>query len=308
MNMQRRLIVLLTLMFLPVAAFAQIPITPAPGTALVGVVKVWEDGNDETPVSLTLECTSGSIAPASITIPPGSLGYHFFVVSQIPLGPDNVCKVKETPVPGYDSFAFCLEGGSPNPDCQPTAPEDDYLGYCQFDNVQAGNGDNIPGDVALCFIINEPTPVEVEVTKMWDITNAGAAGDDYSLFAEIIVGCDSGIIDSTWKKNGWTYKKFYLDDSDYTAGEATVTVEVYPDYEGNECFAVEDDVDSAVEVSSDCGSWNNGTMEIGIGQGDSCTITNTLFFEGIPTLNQYGMAIMALLMLGVGFVGFRRFV
>jgi hypothetical protein len=33
-----------------------------------------------------------------------------------------------------------------------------------------------------------------------------------------------------------------------------------------------------------------------------------VFFEGIPTLSQYGMAIMALLMLGVGFVGFRRFV
>ena len=42
--------------------------------------------------------------------------------------------------------------------------------------------------------------------------------------------------------------------------------------------------------------------------GREVLITNTVFFEGIPTLNQYGMAIMALLMLGVGFVGFRRFV
>ncbi len=41
---------------------------------------------------------------------------------------------------------------------------------------------------------------------------------------------------------------------------------------------------------------------------DECTFTNTAYFEGIPTLNQYGMAIMALLMLGVGFIGFRRFV
>ena len=39
-----------------------------------------------------------------------------------------------------------------------------------------------------------------------------------------------------------------------------------------------------------------------------CTITNTESFEGIPTLSQYGMAIMALLMLGVGFIGMRRFV
>ena len=44
------------------------------------------------------------------------------------------------------------------------------------------------------------------------------------------------------------------------------------------------------------------------GKGGDCTFTNAVFFEGIPTLSQYGMAIMVLLMLGVGFVGFRRFV
>jgi hypothetical protein len=34
-----------------------------------------------------------------------------------------------------------------------------------------------------------------------------------------------------------------------------------------------------------------------------------VFFEGggIPTLNQYGLILMALLMLGIGAVGFRRF-
>jgi hypothetical protein len=33
-----------------------------------------------------------------------------------------------------------------------------------------------------------------------------------------------------------------------------------------------------------------------------------VFFEGILTLGQYGLALLALLMLGVGFIGFRRFV
>jgi hypothetical protein len=47
---------------------------------------------------------------------------------------------------------------------------------------------------------------------------------------------------------------------------------------------------------------------VGVNANEGCTITNTSFFEGIPTLNQYGLAILALLMLGVGFVGFRRFV
>ena len=61
--------------------------------------------------------------------------------------------------------------------------------------------------------------------------------------------------------------------------------------------------DSAVESDdSDCYG-----LEIDIAQGAECTIVNTVFFEGIPTLSQYGMAIMALLMLGLGFAGFRRF-
>jgi hypothetical protein len=33
-----------------------------------------------------------------------------------------------------------------------------------------------------------------------------------------------------------------------------------------------------------------------------------VFFEGIPTLSPRGLALMALLMLGAGFVGLRRFV
>ena len=39
----------------------------------------------------------------------------------------------------------------------------------------------------------------------------------------------------------------------------------------------------------------------------SCTFTNTAFFEGIPTLNQWGMMILILLTLGVGMIGLRRF-
>ena len=38
-----------------------------------------------------------------------------------------------------------------------------------------------------------------------------------------------------------------------------------------------------------------------------CDVTGVVFFEGIPTLSQWAMAIMALLMLGFGFVGLRRF-
>jgi hypothetical protein len=57
-----------------------------------------------------------------------------------------------------------------------------------------------------------------------------------------------------------------------------------------------------VESTNDCGS-----RPIAAGSSSSCTFVNTVFFEGIPTLSQYGLALLALLMLGVGLVGFRRF-
>ena len=61
--------------------------------------------------------------------------------------------------------------------------------------------------------------------------------------------------------------------------------------------------DSAVEVDNGCGS-----LTVSAGQGASCTITNTVFFEGIPTLDRFGLAILVLLTLGVGGVAFRRMV
>ena len=68
-------------------------------------------------------------------------------------------------------------------------------------------------------------------------------------------------------------------------------------------YLAEMQLDSAAEGDdSDCAN-----LPIGIAEGNSCTIYNTVFFEGIPALNQYGMLLLALLMLGVGVVGFRRF-
>ena len=49
-------------------------------------------------------------------------------------------------------------------------------------------------------------------------------------------------------------------------------------------------------------------MEEDVGSTIICTVTNTfVFFEGIPVLNRYGLALLVLLMLGIGVIGFRRF-
>jgi hypothetical protein len=78
--------------------------------------------------------------------------------------------------------------------------------------------------------------------------------------------------------------------------------EVVPAYPSSHCWVEEEVNSSAVEVDNGCTD-----ITVSLNQGDSCLITNTVFYEGIPTLSQWGIAIMALLMLGVGLVGFRRF-
>jgi len=338
MNIKRAFIGMTALMLLPAVAFAQpIPVTPAPGTALIMVQKVFTDGNDETEVTLTVQCTSGTVAPTSVTVLPGEGVEHAFVISNIPLGPDNVCTVKETEVDGYYAQAECGPAeGDPDEDCLPSASDDDRLDYCLFNNVQSDlSTDQKFGDVARCQLFNYPTPVKVEITKTWDISGAG--GNDYDRDAIIVAECDGYILENddyygcqgpfgpmsgNANKSCSSWISFELDDSDGDyedkdgddVGMAKRSFMVVPrwyptatnpkDQDYTLCSAWEEDVASAVEVDdTDCYE-----MEVSLGSGNSCTITNTLFFEGIPTLNQYGMAIMALLMLGVGFVGFRRFV
>ena len=93
-------------------------------------------------------------------------------------------------------------------------------------------------------------------------------------------------------------KSAWLGDGD------TLTAEVSTYFGDAKCKAYEDIVQSGVDSDNQCESYTT----LSAGEKYGCTIYNTVFFEGIPTLSQYGMAIMALLMLGVGFIGFRRFI
>ena len=63
---------------------------------------------------------------------------------------------------------------------------------------------------------------------------------------------------------------------------------------GTDCTVTMVPNDMAVEGSSCSFSFEIGDEEAG------CDVAGTVFFEGIPTLSQYGLALMALLMLGVG--------
>jgi len=180
---------------------------------------------------------------------------------------------------------------------------------CHFDDVLLGAENT-------CAIENDADPVPVEITKDWIIEGMG--GEQIDQHFGLTLYCDSYIVGSVPPKTpGHIIKdcgNFMVANGKGTEpyeycleldgeGDSTFTPHVIPEWPGSHCWVDEQVYDDAVEVDNGCGDIN-----VSHGEGDSCLITNTVFFEGIPTLNQYGMAILALLMLGVGMVGFRRFV
>ena len=170
----------------------------------------------------------------------------------------------------------------------------------------------------------------------WDITNA--VGEvNHSCVIETDTETQDYNVTVTWSLNPNAPESAYEDavvnlqcvDAWDGSGLTTVTLVNQPAYPGapmpvsmevdpapaasgvmTMCSALMSGIDTSVDVDeSDCGpdGTNDGVLPAD-GSGLACTITAVAFFEGIPTLSQYGMAIMVLLMLGVGFVGFRRFV
>jgi hypothetical protein len=330
MNLKRALSTLIALMLLPVVGMADghlisppdtPPITPEEGTAIVAVQKDFLDNNLEDEVVVSLTCTTGTIAPASATLADGEA--QLFVISQITDSVENVCTITET-VPGDYDAAYVCDPKKGDSQCSTAAgPPPWYFEElsstnCSYKDIQAG-------DVGYCVVYNRPTPVDVDVTKVWEFFGAEQA--DFDPDVRINLFCDAPIVGGTTLGSNKYKKSVWLRDADDAfddkdgvyVGIGVAKFDVIPDWyptatdpklqEYTECWAKENIDDSAVEVVNGCGDTRaTAAIEVAAGMGDECTITNTVFFEGIPTLSQYGMAIMALLMLGVGFVGMRRFV
>jgi hypothetical protein len=160
---------------------------------------------------------------------------------------------------------------------------------CYFDDVEGGQ--------FTCDLGNLLDPVSFTVHKNWLDVEQGV---DVQLYAQAGYTCynvrtapdgDLQQISGGMEFNG-------IEDYD-------VVTDIYPAFNGSSyCVANEDWLPSAAEGDdSDCSN-----VELLVGENASCTIYNTVFFEGIPTLSQWGLAILAVLTLGVGLVGFRRFV
>jgi len=266
------------------------------------VTKEFTDGNPGE-VTVDLDCDTGLILDQEKTISEDGIGVTF-VVTDFDSGELN-CNVTERPVAGY-SADYQARGASANTDSS------DSEDGCFFTLVAGG-------DANACAITNSPDPVDVVITKEWlypGSADASVVSDYFELEmqcfnAEIQDGYDCGNISVSGDSPAAVVPPDYytcknLDGNGNTVFTVEVTPTVYP---GGSCYVVETGADPAVEVDNGCAGSGQGmyVLDVSAGSGDSCTITNTVFFEGIPTLSQYGMALMALLMLGVGFVGFRRF-
>jgi len=90
----------------------------------------------------------------------------------------------------------------------------------------------------------------------------------------------------------------------FSNGTAAQTAVVYPRYDGTtECRTETHSGSSAVESAGSCAEWTPVLPGAG---SVTCTITNTVFFEGIPALSPLGLAVLTLLALFTGFVAVRR--
>jgi uncharacterized repeat protein (TIGR01451 family) len=147
-----------------------------------------------------------------------------------------------------------------------------------------------------CVVNNTAQDARFTANMMWEIYNEGGDVVDETLL--VTITCDAEITGS----NGTVSVDKRMASRVLGDGDA-LWVDVSTLTGPANCSATQESPASGVESSDDC---YDHTLTAG--GSSSCTFYNTVFFEGIPTLSQYGLAILALLMLGVGMVGFRRFV
>jgi hypothetical protein len=214
---------------------------------------------------------------------------HISCNSGLPLEQDFTISEGEIVIFVLESF----EGGVPDCVVTETVPAGYSARYFDHESTESADGctfEDVPdGAGYACYIWNEANPVDVTVHAVWEVD--GPANDIPEL-ASASLNCSPvgyGPYSFSWG----------------IEGDTTFSVGVVPYWDGGtECTVSYGAYSSAVEASG-C----EEPLEVTVGgAGPSCTITFTVFFEGIPTVNRYGLAVLVLLMLGVGYVGFRRFV
>jgi len=248
-------------------------------TAQFKVQKQFVDGTDNVPTTLNIRCNSGLPLENSFTAEPGAGVEVTFTVSDFTDGQLD-CDVWETTTEDYTATYECFSTGS----CDTSAAQ------CAFTSVSAGQEN-------LCVIRNYPKAVDVAVAPEWIDPEGQLQGDeavDVELQCRNILDGDGEWINRTMRWN-WVF----------LPGDAKAAATVQPLSDGSsECRVLSASDKSAIELSSNCQDW---TAVFQDGAPLTCTVSATLFFEGIPTLGRGGMIVASLLLLFTGLVFVRRF-
>ncbi|HKJ18188.1 MAG TPA: IPTL-CTERM sorting domain-containing protein [Xanthomonadales bacterium] len=264
----------------------------APLSATFEVTKDFSDDNPAE-VRVVIECNTG--LPLMQEAMVSEFGMPFekisFIVGDFELG-ELDCEIFEEPVPtGYtanydagfeDDALFGLVDSDEN--------------GCIYEEIQTGTYS--------CDIFNQLQPVDVIVNKEWIDENPQFA---LPTLVEIELTCNAPIVSACGESAegtcgpaegpGYDSEIVYIDPDN--PGEFLVL----PHWDGStECSVTEELLPGVIPDTSDC-----DVIPLAPGQGGECTIVNTRFYEGIPTLSQYGLMLLSLLMLGMGALAFRRF-
>lgn len=242
------------------------------------------DGNNVTPIRFHIQCNTGLPLQQSFTaLPDQGFGGAFevkFIVDKFTDGELN-CEVREETPDGYWPEYQCQANN--------TCSTNESAGPCSFEGVSAGENN-------ICLIQNYVEPVGFTVNKQWLYEQQDVAIDSevrIDLECVNVVGGDGAFDRGTMR---WSW--LFAGDTD----SHTATLE--PDFAGEtRCSAVEQVFSSAIESDQGCSDWT----AVNLGDAPhSCTVTNTVFFEGIPALTPYGLILFASLMLLTGIVASRR--
>jgi uncharacterized repeat protein (TIGR01451 family) len=249
------------------------------------VTKTFNDGNPSQ-VVVRLNCNTGVRLDQEKAISENSP--VVFVIKDFEPG-ELDCKVEE--VVGVDGYTTTFDADVIDGEAGDIR-EDDVA--CYYDDVVGGE--------FICELTNVVDTVDVDVHKVWEFIND--EGNSIPKITTITVWCNAEISGGTQDSSSGHYYQVFSN----LRGDRTVTSQVWPAYPSSKCWATEVGQAPEVDVFNECGTTlASAAMTVSAGKGDECTITNTIFFDGIPTLNRYGMMVLLLLMLGIGAIGVRRF-
>jgi hypothetical protein len=252
----------------------------APLRATFEVTKNFTDDNPAD-VEVSISCNTGLPLEQTTSISEVNGGVTF-VVTDFQPGAMN-CRISEMVPIGYEQ-AYSAEG---------TSASSTNQDGCSFTQVQGGNDDR-------CEITNTLLAVDVEVHKEWidehpELLLPTWVEVHYSCNAPIFKPFGPGADGS----DGDTYQ-FSL----YISPNQPGVVEVFPHWDGSTtCSVTETPQAGVIHDSSACEA-----IPLSPGQGGTCTIVNTRFFEGIPALGRNSLALLVLLITGIGLMALRRWV